>query len=123
MLSRAEFDGGFAVARHSEQKGTLQSRTAAQHRPLGRSALSDRGRSERRAVKATFVVVQAHEGHAARRVPGAGGHSGRVGGSAVGWWARCGVTGLTLLPPSDGCAGRAVGRESHGGAAAGEAGR
>jgi len=64
--------------------------------PLGRSALSDRGRSERRAVKARFVVSQAHEGHGARRVPGAGGRRGRVCGSAVGWWARCGVTGLTL---------------------------
>ena len=60
----------------------------------------DRGRSERRAVKARFVVNQAHAGHAAKRVPVAGGRRGRVCGSAVGWRARFGVTGLTLLPPS-----------------------
>jgi hypothetical protein len=35
VLSRAEFEGGFAVVGHPEQKGTLQSRTAAQHRPFG----------------------------------------------------------------------------------------
>jgi len=56
-----------------------------------------RGRSERRAVKAPCVVNKAHEGHGARRVPGAGDHSGRVWGSAAGWWARCGVTGLVMV--------------------------
>jgi len=38
MLSRAELEGGFAVVGHSEQKGALRSRAAAQHRPLGGGA-------------------------------------------------------------------------------------
>ena len=68
-------------------KRNVRSKNATPLKPtLGRSALSDRGRSERRAVKARFVVDQAHEGHAARRVPGAGGRRGRVCGSGGSRW-------------------------------------
>jgi len=42
--------------------------------------------------------------------------------SGSGWRPGLGAMGLTLLAP-DGCAGGIVGRGSHGGAAAGEAGR